>query len=388
MNKRCETFRELVSTAEARPSLSSKTPYVHQAQMPDNSSLSQIEKLPIEILLDIVDYSPCEASIALSLTSKYFHDLLFCKTIRACDAHVKLKLLRLLEHDLPRYVACATCVRLYDWKASALYGYSHSCPARGNPNAAKHTKGRNIGPRFRGHFLTVEQRDLILRAARFGPDYGLPLSFLENGFTSIDWPGNKCHSSCVPRISERSLVVWRTVTFVVSPEAERPRYPYGLMDSACDHAASYLWPIYKCAVSHLDLKQPPTSQQTRSTRQRPKCLQLLTCALCATDIQLEFYWNAAGEVALRVHTWMDFGDTDTDLFDPFDPQDEYFFANHDGGRQRFISNAALYFRTSFIPDIQPVQQNVPQLLEQDGRFACLEDGPFFHDYPVLAMHNV
>lgn len=98
-----------------------------------------LRKLPIELLLIIVEYLPQVDEICLALTCKSLWYTLVDGQTRPLEVDEPNRLIWLLEVDSPRYLSCFICHRLYPTKK--LCSYTISC----NENFLQEPKVRSYG---------------------------------------------------------------------------------------------------------------------------------------------------------------------------------------------------------------------------------------------------
>lgn len=393
MTKPIIALGRLIAFTKARLIPTSKTIHRSDRVITSNRSLSKIEQLPPEILLIILNESLLESGVALSLTSKHLYNILFHESLRDICPLTRLYLLQLLERDLPQYYVCTACIHLYRWESSAAL---YACPGRElEPSiTGNHTKPARLDGTNRPKFLTVEQRNLILRAAKRGPEYGPPISCLENNFKSTAMYGIEMHKLYVPRISNDSLMLWRTVTIVIDLRADVPSQVACLWEATCEHTSPNVAALCKCAISHLDLQSARRPRQTRVNGERPRCLQLLKCPFCPTDMQVEVHWLTAksrDNVLMRVHSWMDFGNAETD---PYSFQGGHFSYTSRVSRRRRTWDPDTHLHKNFGSESNPVRWKMPTLIEKtqeeppslsQARYVkCTMDRPYGFKYFMWA----
>ena len=331
--------------------------------------LSSLERLPTEVILIILDFCSPETGIALSLTSKRLYGQFFAHTVRnhALKTHVKLRLLRLLEKDLPQLFTCSTCVRLYHWERCALLLDSYGCPLRQwSSRKPEHTDRARLGGGYRRpDYLNTELRDLIIRASRRGPLFGPPVECLANDFIADRGNGFKSYKTFVPRVVENSLMLWTTVAIKIHLDANLHHQTRCLQNCTCSHTGTRMSTIIKCALSHLSDEQRLVEQGTEANISTPKCLQLLKCKCCATDIQIEVLCQGERAIGLQIHSWRDFGNAETGT----ETLQGAHFAR-DKPQKRSIWNADRPLHEFFEPDYRPVQRKVSFMSGKSGTSFC------------------
>ena len=84
-----------------------------------------IGRLPLEIIIDIAEFLSHESAICFAMSCTLLHSLIARKYMaRKChrlESSGRLKLLDLLERDLPKHVTCYKCERLHAIKDAKYY---------------------------------------------------------------------------------------------------------------------------------------------------------------------------------------------------------------------------------------------------------------------------
>lgn len=155
-----------------------------------------------------------ESVLALGLVSKDFlHLVPSAQSQLRGNAVVKQSFLLLLENDLPDRLLCYSCNRLYNWRIASgqLSFYRCSCLAR-YQDSFPHPAYLGLCDCTRVASLQREVGDLILRADKKGPEYGLPVSHIAHEclvsqcYGTLRTPiSNKLQS----KIVAASLMLWR-----------------------------------------------------------------------------------------------------------------------------------------------------------------------------------
>ena len=265
----------------------------------------EFSSLPSEIITSVTAYLSPEHMASLSLSSKRFSELLFPQILPRLrtDSHARLSFLWLLEDDLPNMLTCATCVMLYSWKTSAKYP-PYSCPRR---NISDHPHGTDLCPGHVPDRMTLEVRDLVLRAHNKGPEYGLPLSFLEHACNDRNKFRDKLdiRKTFRPRIVGGSLMLHRVDELRIDkripalPQLER------LEVRICDHVSdANIQGIVLCALSHI--MEDSSSSATAFPVPEKKCQMPHYCKLCATDLNVHLVPEET-TITVWIEAWQDFG---------------------------------------------------------------------------------
>jgi F-box-like len=275
---------------------------------------STLVQLPVELLLLILTSLPPESVVAVSLTCKDFFHLIPVGggVVAGKNAALdKQRLLLLLERDLPDYLLCYTCNKLYRWKRDriAVSSYRYTCPGR-NRDSSHSYFASLCGGCLNGSSLHRETRDLILRAHLRGPDYGLPISYITH-----ECVVRQCYNDLQtpisvklrPKIVSGSLMLWRTEEIPVNLSISLTEQLHALRACGCHHVSFPLPAIGQCAIRHvLDesnheafFSNPPTGGWN--------CQKLFKCSFCATDLRIDVIIASRKELTIRVATWQDLG---------------------------------------------------------------------------------
>ena len=85
---------------------------------PDALSSSILSKIPVDILVYIMDYLPLESAVTFFLSCMYLHYVLGTQHFSrvASSTEDTIALLNLLALDLPNQVVCTACKRLHHMK--------------------------------------------------------------------------------------------------------------------------------------------------------------------------------------------------------------------------------------------------------------------------------
>jgi hypothetical protein len=94
-----------------------------ERQRPAALSTSILNKVPVDILLQIMDYLPSESAVAFSLSCMYLKCLLGTQHFLRVTSSTEdtLALLNLLALDLPNHVVCSACKRLHNMQNLRRY---------------------------------------------------------------------------------------------------------------------------------------------------------------------------------------------------------------------------------------------------------------------------
>jgi hypothetical protein len=305
-------------------------PWLQQGNLSPQASFQppmhslDLSHLPIELLLSITAFLPPESVAALGLISKgFFSFVSIARSQLRSDALIKQRFLLLLEEDLPDYLLCHTCNKLYNWRTSPILvsPYRYTCPARRRDPSAHPSFARLCGCHpisslhlgIRVSNMQREIRDLILRASRKGSEFGLPLSYIAHEcvvsqyYSDLPTP---ISVKLLPKIVAGSLLLRRVEEIVIDLSIGLAQQLHALRACGCSHVSWSLVAITKCALQHV-LEEERTdvanlSQQPKSDR---KCQNLFQCSYCATDFRIHVITTTTspGEVSIQVETWQNFG---------------------------------------------------------------------------------
>ena len=144
---------------------------------PQVVALPGLARLPLELLLQIIEYLPAQSAAVVALISKYHYVALKQYVLPSLsDRAAKKRFLRLLEVDLPQYIACYCCDTLYRWRASAP---RYECPRRFHRGMCSiHTLEPMYCPQHYPRQLPLETVAAFLRGYERGPAYGPQLQEL------------------------------------------------------------------------------------------------------------------------------------------------------------------------------------------------------------------
>lgn len=273
-----------------------RSPIIHRAQNADHSDTScLLTELPIEIFLSIVDILEEEWRALLSLTCKEIRRTVCAHfDISMRDRSVRIRFLQHLDLDLPEYLTCRSCDSLYQWRRLSIIGYR--CM-----HWSAHPKGS--APGVHDILLSTNSKtmvtmlpeivDLISRARQRGPQYGLPISFL-NG------DGVCYHSDMCLTVK----ACWAQNQIVVSTRRDLETLPGENMSNAtfsmsgwiCKHGwpdrLSRTWSFWEEKIYRADTVGEPIE---------------LKCPYCLTDAEIRISSASNGHRIIALRTWQNFG---------------------------------------------------------------------------------
>jgi len=134
--------------------------------------------LPNELVLTIATFLDKDSQVLLSLSCKRLRLLLnSCLDLALHDNATKVRFLKRLEVDHPKYLTCRPCGLLFLWRKR--HWTSYHCPRKHQHEDVLLSYSWFMGAgAYDGLWVTREVVDLIFRAYEHGHTYGLPLSFL------------------------------------------------------------------------------------------------------------------------------------------------------------------------------------------------------------------
>ncbi|KIX92540.1 uncharacterized protein Z520_11716 [Fonsecaea multimorphosa CBS 102226] len=167
----------------SRPRIIDTNTKEHQPHPPSTKGQQSnpLVDLPLELVLTIAGYLDKESQNLLAFSCRRFYVALHSKldlTLENKDA--KLRFLRVLENDYPRYLTCPFCVVMNPW--AKRVGRPFECL-----HVERHTfldyivsKPSFLKKLYMDVAITPRVVDLILRAYDLGPKYGLPVTYLNS----------------------------------------------------------------------------------------------------------------------------------------------------------------------------------------------------------------
>lgn len=239
--------------------------------------LSGLARLPLEILLQVIQYLPAESAAAVALISKYHYLALKQDVLPGlADTAAKKRFLRLLEVDLADYIACHRCDILYRWKASAP---RYRCPRRYHHGMWRLHTSEPIGTYCPEHYprqLPLETVAAFLRGYERGPAYGPQLQELHHkctGAALCGWPRNISRETAA-RVVNGRLLLRVSCNLQVSLQKSLAVQLDQLTVLGCCHSSS-LPALVMDAIDHLG-----------TPSEAPRSSDYINCAECATDLRV------------------------------------------------------------------------------------------------------
>lgn len=273
---------------------------------PEVVALPGLARLPPELLLQIILYLPAESAAVVALISKYYYVALKQYVLPGLsDIAAKKRFLRLLEVDLPEYIACYHCDILYQWKASAP---RYECPRRFSGGTYPyHSSGPMYCPQHFPCRLTLEAVAVFLRGYERGPAYGpqlqelyhkcdaaLPRHYLTPGVSR----------DTAARIVNGKLQLRISCSLQVSLQQSLAAQLDQLKFIGCIHSYLHLPAVVMDAIEHLS-----------SPSKTPRYSDYINCAYCATDLRVTVLATKSDQLVAQINTWQCYGGRDIDQED-------------------------------------------------------------------------
>lgn len=208
----------------------------------------------------------------------------------------RVTFLRTLQNDLPDYFTCRLCGWMYLWQQNAPNDYRCPCEMQKleDPEKANHIAALDICP-GRHVCLTFPEKvvDLIVRVQRKGPQFGLPISYLDK--KCLTESGILVHSQ--PRIVNDKLMLYNRLTMVLTAQQTPTiemlhEFDQGLCLHADVEIAPVIWFVVVWNARYEDCAEHTIVKK---------------CSRCATDYEVTLKKSYAGGHKITVELWRDFG---------------------------------------------------------------------------------
>ena len=289
----------LLSASTFRPPSEDVLTAVH----PDVVEPPGLVRLPIELLLQIILYLPVESAAAVALISKHYYVALKRYVLPdLSDKATKRRFLRLLEEDLPEYIACHGCNILYRWKASAPRYECSRRYCRGVSDV--HTLKPDYCPQHYPHALPLETVAAFLRGYERGPAYGPQLQELhhkcDGALPYHHWSAGVSRDTGA-RIVNGKLLLRIFYSLQVSLQQSLVTQLDRLNSIGCEHSPSTLSGLVMDAINHLG-----------TPSKAPRYSDYINCAICATDLRVAVLATENDQLIVQVNTWQCYGGRDFD----------------------------------------------------------------------------
>lgn len=206
-----------------------------------------------------------------------------------------------LERDLPQYLRCTHCAKLYLWQdQGAQHVRALLCPRR---TSRDHDKPERL---HLGAWIYHEERDLIVKAHLHGPDYGLPISVL-----SWDRPATvpaEMHSIGRAAVIGHHLVLRRIETFRLCHNKDIHVQTQVLNETHLPHDENNMIMDHALCVMHALLSRAAESDVVEQNI--VTVTPLLNCSKCYYSIRVTARWSD-NCIELALFSYKDFGSRDT-----------------------------------------------------------------------------
>lgn len=254
--------------------------------------------LPNELTLMVADFLDKDSQVLLSLSCKTLRILLNTHLdLTIHDRATRVRFLQTLEVDHPRYLTCRACAVLYPWRQLKSRSDYHSCSrAHEDEMADKLVEyGRFIyagdGPTV---WATRAVVDLILRAHKYEPSHGLPLSYLN--MSGIDEDGI-CRTT-EARIVDGQLVL--ATRLKVADVNGLLGYPFWDLERRFEYEVCM---HIECAFDRYQTVQHVVAMM----RAGSETTKVRKCEFCDTDHVLYIKKSARHRMTMVLNVWRNFG---------------------------------------------------------------------------------
>lgn len=285
-----------------------------------DQQISTLDKLPVEILLHIASFLPTSSIACLSLTSKWYHQVLsdqFDPKWRN-NRTEKRRFLQLLEDDLPEQMLCSICNTLYR---------RHPRIASFCLSYLSHTSARSTVSRCSSHLLFINRNmvDEFVRGFVKGPRYGPQLDELSHKCILGDatFPYDEKRGIFMSRSLDARVVKGKLLlhsvhktSVILSTELHETRVltespkgviPKGLLPSI--DRFRYI------GCAHTPQTLPAVLLDAYQARSDSYCHHLLSCGHCATDLRVRVGVQRQDKrecIQIEVEIWRSLGGRDLD----------------------------------------------------------------------------
>lgn len=285
-------------------------------------STSMLAALPTEILVHITwyldEYSAASLAYCNSNLSRRLGPEVYPELNHEENRDGKLKFLSAMDVKLPGHLFCYECVKYHILERTHSKRYTAlripvACPRPYRLPSVRLTFDRQL------RFPLVQA---IMRADRYGPEYGLPVKRLKTNWTSQVgvWTCADEWTHKMDCLIERGhLLLKVTSSCFVEPDLT-PSQQRMLLSSRDDYSANFstcphwthgnaLLKMARCAVKHI-----PSGRTVAPVSQCPACRPLRKCTECPTEYLVEAKvkedksHTAKFRHALIVTRWSDLGD--------------------------------------------------------------------------------
>jgi hypothetical protein len=254
---------------------------------------SVLQKIPVDLILEISRHLSPAASFAFGLTCRPIYSTLDSPRDLDENSHTR-ELLTLLARDNPDHVACYYCNKLHAISNVRLMENMASGRIRSPCKAVD-------GCLYKGFSFTIFQ--MALKCYTQGVGYFDLLNSLSHQST---WyrVGKRYlqHHRTVPRIIQGSMII-REQELVVKSPARPPGGPILYQISVCPHV-TLVWDTLSDSVGFVQANQLPGPEP----KIRPNCPGYINkCHYCRTDYSIEYELPVENVQAAFITSWRDIG---------------------------------------------------------------------------------
>ena len=288
-----------------------------------------LQDLPCEMIISTADFLPPVSRAAFGLVCRDFHFALGSSSFKALrvDAELKAQFLRLIEADLPEWLHCACCNKLFRWKRNVKLG-RYQCPAcwlhmLDDCNRRDyHTASLNSACFHSNTFSGLgTEIDLVLLQHSKGSKYGLPISFLNHKcacqFDTKGWPLGSLRRDPMPqdgdyhvrksftgRIIDGQILMHSTFKIAFDKHCNPLKAVEKLGHHSCHCADDHINAAALCAWMHPEeMENAPLVGSSGRL-----CQQLLKCYECDTDYRIKVKkCSNPNEIQFTVHMYQNLG---------------------------------------------------------------------------------
>lgn len=274
-------------------------------------------KLPLEILLLVLELLSKEAVICFSLACKALYRQFFPKAAsrQDLDRVARKALLVLLEKDIDHSFFCYDCLKLHPWR---LDGRILPWDVRGRSPSYRGCRAMHPfkAPLPEGHSLQYNLARLVMNHHLYGPSHGFPLVMIEGTFRKRCPTNDVRYQQCWrARIIQDELFLCTIFTYY-HPE------------NTTDSLMRFMRVSHQQVCPHLRIRASNASTVASWPRNLPELNEDLaipnrfitpvrdgisSCAICRTDYQVKIQhrpswkmWGPRGWI-ISIVTWQQLG---------------------------------------------------------------------------------
>lgn len=280
-------------------------------ELPPEPEPNIFNKLPPELWLDIIEFLSPASAASLTYTYRWMYNQYGERpcSILKLPGHEqdKLELLSYLDADLPKHRLCHPCAIFHRRKSLRAEQKEVKANYRGCWIGCERRAGQTkLGT---GYSLTWPSIRSVMRACRFGPEYGMPLDVLARVWENDDGWKHRAEPSIVNgrllmKVQSALPVDWATESIFKNRISDIMRHSW----------LGCLQEMVKCALRHIRSDESYTIGDCL-------CKGLRRCPKCPTEYMIETKRtsNISGDMrqsmeargvqhVLIVTKWMDYGE--------------------------------------------------------------------------------